>query len=123
MKFWIPWWISAVVTAVALADVLVAVWRWPVVRDVFLSDWKTVVLNGVILLAYLIAIPANEIVIPTILMLTVMVTGITGVGEQVTVKACRNADCSQLYTGSVTVTLQPGDAGVPDGPRQACRNP
>jgi len=35
-------------------------------------------LNGVILLAYIVAIPANEIVIPTILMLTVMVTGITG---------------------------------------------
>jgi ferrous iron transport protein B len=32
-------------------------------------------LNGVILLAYVIAIPANEIVIPTVLMLTVMVTG------------------------------------------------
>jgi len=32
-------------------------------------------LNGVILLAYVIAIPANEIVIPTILMLTAMVTG------------------------------------------------
>lgn len=39
-------------------------------------------LNGVIIVAYLVAIPANEIVIPTILMLTVMVTGITGVGEQ-----------------------------------------
>lgn len=33
-------------------------------------------LNGVILLAYIVAIPANEIVIPTILMLTVLVTGI-----------------------------------------------
>ena len=33
-------------------------------------------LNGVILLAYIIAIPANEIVIPTILMLTVMTLGI-----------------------------------------------
>ncbi|MCS7090514.1 MAG: ferrous iron transporter B [Limisphaera sp.] len=32
-------------------------------------------LNGVILLAYVLAIPANEIVIPTILMLTVVVTG------------------------------------------------
>ncbi|AHF92000.1 iron transporter FeoB [Opitutaceae bacterium TAV5] len=32
-------------------------------------------LNGVILLAYVIAIPANEIVIPTVLMLTVLVTG------------------------------------------------
>jgi len=37
-------------------------------------------LNGVILLAYIVAIPANEIVIPTILMLTVLVTGMQ-VGE------------------------------------------
>lgn len=37
-------------------------------------------LSGVILLAYVIAIPANEIVIPTILMLTVLVTGAAGVG-------------------------------------------
>lgn len=37
-------------------------------------------LNGVILLAYIIAIPANEIVIPTILMLTVMSLGMDGVG-------------------------------------------
>jgi len=35
-------------------------------------------LNGVILLAYIVAIPANEIVIPTILMLTVMASGIAG---------------------------------------------
>lgn len=35
-------------------------------------------LNGVILLAYIVAIPANEIVIPTILMLTVMSIGISG---------------------------------------------
>ncbi len=32
-------------------------------------------LNGVILVAYIVAIPANEIVIPTILMLTVLVSG------------------------------------------------
>ncbi len=38
-------------------------------------------LNGVILLAYVIAIPANEIVIPTVLMLTAMVTGATDVGR------------------------------------------
>ncbi len=38
-------------------------------------------LNGVILFAYIIAIPANEIVIPTILMLTVMVLNASGVGE------------------------------------------
>lgn len=37
-------------------------------------------LNGVILVAYIIAIPANEIVIPTILMLTVLVSGMSGVG-------------------------------------------
>lgn len=38
-------------------------------------------LNGVILLAYVVAIPANEIVIPTILMLTVLMTRSHGVGE------------------------------------------
>jgi ferrous iron transport protein B len=38
-------------------------------------------LNGVILLAYIVAIPANEIVIPTVLMLTVLVRSASGVGE------------------------------------------
>lgn len=38
-------------------------------------------LNGVILLAYIIAIPANEIVIPTILMLTVLTLGTPELGE------------------------------------------
>ncbi len=38
-------------------------------------------LSGVVLLAYVIAIPANEIVVPTILMLTVLTTGIAGVGH------------------------------------------
>jgi ferrous iron transport protein B len=38
-------------------------------------------LSGVILLAYVVAIPANEIVVPTILMLTVLVSGAPGVGE------------------------------------------
>ena len=37
-------------------------------------------LNGVILLAYIIAIPANEIVIPTVLMLTVLNSGLAGIG-------------------------------------------
>lgn len=37
-------------------------------------------LNGIILLAYVVAIPANEIVIPTVLMLTVKLVGISGVG-------------------------------------------
>jgi ferrous iron transport protein B len=35
-------------------------------------------LNGVILLAYVVAIPANEIVIPTVLMLTVLTSGVAG---------------------------------------------
>ena len=35
-------------------------------------------LNGVILVAYIVAIPANEIVIPTILMLTVLTDQLTG---------------------------------------------
>jgi ferrous iron transport protein B len=38
-------------------------------------------LSGIILLAYVIAIPANEIVIPTILMLIVLVAGLHGVGH------------------------------------------
>ena len=38
-------------------------------------------LNGVILLAYIVAIPANEIVVPTILMLTVMSASTAAVGE------------------------------------------
>lgn len=38
-------------------------------------------LNGVILLAYIVAIPANEIVIPTVLMLTVAHLGLSGVGN------------------------------------------
>ena len=37
-------------------------------------------LNGVILLAYIIAIPANEIVIPTVLMLTVANMGLNNIG-------------------------------------------
>lgn len=39
-------------------------------------------LNGVILVAYIVAIPANEIVIPTVLMLTALsVTQVAGLGE------------------------------------------
>ena len=38
-------------------------------------------LNGVILLAYIVAIPANEIVIPTVLMLTVLTANVAGAGE------------------------------------------
>lgn len=38
-------------------------------------------LTGVVLLAYVVAIPANEIVIPTVLMFTVLVTGQHSLGE------------------------------------------
>ncbi len=38
-------------------------------------------MNGVILLAYIIAIPANEIVIPTVLMLTVISAKLSGLGD------------------------------------------
>jgi ferrous iron transport protein B len=38
-------------------------------------------LNGVILVAYIVAIPANEIVVPTILMLTVLTARLSGMGE------------------------------------------
>ncbi len=47
----------------------------------YLNDFGLLVgLNGVILLAYIVAIPANEIVIPTILMLTVANLNMIGVG-------------------------------------------
>jgi ferrous iron transport protein B len=38
-------------------------------------------LNGVILVAYVVAVPANEIVIPTVLMLTVLTLGLAGQGD------------------------------------------
>ena len=38
-------------------------------------------LNGVILVAYVVAIPANEIVIPTVLMLTVLTADVAGAGQ------------------------------------------
>ncbi len=40
-------------------------------------------LTGIILLAYVVAIPANEIVVPTILMLTALLTGAGGAGAGV----------------------------------------
>ncbi len=54
------------------------------IMDLSLAEWMIqwldpvawpLGLTGVILLAYIVAIPANEIVIPTVLMLTVMTTG------------------------------------------------
>jgi ferrous iron transport protein B len=66
-------WISAnvIINGVSVAEHLIN----------FLNPFGLLLgLNGVILVAYIVAIPANEIVIPTILMLTVLVTGAAGVG-------------------------------------------
>ena len=65
------------ISNISLGDQSIAVW---------LMNWMDgfgwfIGLNGVILLAYIVAIPANEIVIPTILMLTVAFTGANGIGE------------------------------------------
>ncbi len=62
-------------------------------------------LNGVILLAYILAIPANEIVIPTILMLIVMTTGVNaGDGAGVMFDTANDADTlSLLHLGGWTV--------------------
>ncbi len=57
-----------------IGDITIAAWT----IDLFNPFGFLLGLNGVILLAYVVAIPANEIVIPTILMLTVLVTGISG---------------------------------------------
>jgi len=62
-------------------------------------------LNGVILLAYIVAIPANEIVIPTVLMLTVLVTGMHGLGAGAGVmfEAGDNETLSLLNAGGWTL--------------------
>jgi ferrous iron transport protein B len=62
-------------------------------------------LNGVILVAYLFAIPANEIVIPTVLMLTVLVTQQTGAGAGAGVlfDADENGTLSLLQAGGWTL--------------------
>jgi ferrous iron transport protein B len=62
-------------------------------------------LNGVILVAYIVAIPANEIVIPTILMLTVLTAKLSGVGEGAGVMFeldSNNAIRDILHTGGWT---------------------
>lgn len=62
-------------------------------------------LNGVILLAYVVAIPANEIVIPTILMLTVLVTGVhsLGAGAGVMFEAGEGETLGLLHAGGWTL--------------------
>lgn len=63
-------------------------------------------LNGVILLAYIIAIPANEIVVPTVLMLTVLTTklSVMGAGAGVMFELDSVADTAQiLHAGGWTL--------------------
>jgi len=64
-------------------------------------------LNGVILLAYIVAIPANEIIIPTILMFTVMTAGVAGVGPGAGVmfELDSASDVSRLLTAGGWTTL------------------
>lgn len=64
------------ISNISIGDVSIAVW----LINTFDPVAVLFGLNGVIFLAYVIAIPANEIVIPTILMLTVMTTKIAGAG-------------------------------------------
>jgi ferrous iron transport protein B len=63
-------------------------------------------LSGLILLAYIVAIPANEIVIPTILMLTVLVTGATGAGDGVMFELdSQEATAALLEAGGWTLLM------------------
>jgi len=63
-------------------------------------------LNGAILLAYVVAIPANEIVIPTLLMLTVLTTGHTGgAGAGVMFELDSSADVKNLLVAGGWTTL------------------
>ncbi len=62
------------ISNIYIGDLSIAAWM----IDSFDGFGFLLGMNGVILVAYIVAIPANEIVIPTILMLTVMVTGISG---------------------------------------------
>ena len=65
------------VSNISIGDKSVAIWM----IDGMNPFAMLIGLNGVILLAYIVAIPANEIVIPTVLMLTVMVLGDASLGE------------------------------------------
>jgi ferrous iron transport protein B len=65
-------------------------------------------LNGVILLAYVVAIPANEIVIPTILMLTMMIGGAAGVNSGVMVDFGTTRETANVLVGVGGWTLLTG---------------
>lgn len=61
-------------------------------------------LNGVILLAYIVAIPANEIIIPTIMMLTTLALGQVGpYGQGVMFEGSTSEIATILHAGGWTV--------------------
>jgi len=60
-------------------------------------------LNGVILLAYLLAIPANEVVMPTVLMLTTLVLGGAGSGAGVLMEGGDAETFAILQSGGWTL--------------------
>lgn len=62
-------------------------------------------LNGVILLAYILAIPANEIVIPTIMMLTVLVSGNSQLGAEAGVLFADESMTPQIFALGGWTTL------------------
>jgi ferrous iron transport protein B len=55
-------------------------------------------LNGIILVAYIVAIPANEIVMPTVFMLTALVLGINAAGAGVIFDTQSNTATYDLLT-------------------------
>ncbi|MBN1120207.1 MAG: ferrous iron transporter B [Anaerolineae bacterium] len=65
-------------------------------------------LNGVILLAYVVAIPANEIVIPTILMLTLMVGRAAGADAGVMIEFDTARETASVLVGLGGWTLLTG---------------
>jgi ferrous iron transport protein B len=65
-------------------------------------------LNGVILLAYIVAIPANEIVIPTVLMLTMMMGGAAGAQAGVMVDVGSARETANVLVGMGGWTLLTG---------------
>lgn len=67
-------WLSA---NVSIGDATLAAWA---INALSPLAWL-MGLTGVVLLAYIIAIPANEIIIPTVLMLTVQYAGLSGFGD------------------------------------------
>ena len=90
------------VSNVAIADHSLAYWAASGLDPVAVL----IGLNGIILLAYVIAIPANEIVIPSILMLTVLLTGQAG-GEHAAGVMFETGDegVKTLLTGAGWTTL------------------